>query len=177
VGRAVRLVQEAGVSCTAPVDLHDPTYAASGNVRLRACPTCKGRERSARRRQDSAHREEMRRRAGERYERMRADAQAYAAMLEEARERDGEARRNTQGTAHPRKLDRARCWPSARSGRRLTPANLPSGPASRPMCSWSCSPRSAGAGGSGKTLAGGRPESDSLKRVISSCPLACASAR
>jgi hypothetical protein len=61
----------------------------------------------------------MRRRARERYARIKADAQAYAAMLEEARVRAGEARRNDQGP-RIRELDRARYWRRRALGRGLT---------------------------------------------------------
>jgi hypothetical protein len=65
----------------------------------------------------------MRRRARERYARIRADAQAYAAMLEEAREQQRERRSNGQGP-RIRELDRARYWRRRALGRGLTLAEL-----------------------------------------------------
>src|SRR5512132_817100 len=78
---------------------------------------CKGRERSARPgprppRGDAP--------AGPRAPlRIKADAQAYAAMLEEAREHQRERRSNGQGP-RMRELDRTRYWRLRAVGRGLT---------------------------------------------------------
>jgi hypothetical protein len=61
----------------------------------------------------------MRRRARERYARIKADAQACAAMLDGAREQQRERRSNGQGP-RIRQLDRARYWRRRALGRGLT---------------------------------------------------------
>jgi hypothetical protein len=84
------------------------------------CATCRERERSRRRRDDPAFREEHRRRCQERYERLRsADPDAYRAMLDEAAQRQREARANGAGP-HLRAQDRRRRWLARCPGPGLT---------------------------------------------------------
>jgi hypothetical protein len=62
------------------------------------CAVCRERERSRRRREDAAFREEHRRLCQERYERLRAgDPDGYRAMLADAAGRQREARANGAG--------------------------------------------------------------------------------
>jgi AraC-like DNA-binding protein len=74
------------------------------------CAVCRERERSRRRRENAAFREEHRRLCAERYERLRSDdPDGYRAMLDQAAGRQREARANGVGP-RLREQDRRRYW-------------------------------------------------------------------
>jgi hypothetical protein len=88
------------------------------------CATCRERERSRRRRDDPAFREEHRRRCQERYERLRsADLDALPTGRCSTRRRSGSARRASARTGrapHLRAQDRRRRWLARCPGPGLT---------------------------------------------------------
>jgi hypothetical protein len=84
------------------------------------CAVCRERERSRRRREDAAFREEHRRLCQERYERIRSDdPDGYRAMLDQAAGRQREGRRNGAGP-RLRAQDRRRRWLARCPGPGLT---------------------------------------------------------